>query len=262
MPWTVTIDGKTFTSENLKGNAYADEVSGFPGMLSAFASEAESIRGEASFFKGAGNLSTTPVTPHGGEIAFTTGEEPAFEAGAKVRVTSASVPTHWMIGTVVALDGHVINIDVQMWEGAEQKADWVLTYPVSVSYMPIASGTMTGPIDMDTHGLFVDLIGMKVADLGAISGAVTIGMDQPMELRGTLVGDATLSFPPPAPDHTMTWVLKITQGEPGGFVATFAVTAWLGDEVDWAAQTTDTETMVAVRLDEDGNSYAWAVGGF
>ncbi len=259
MPWTVTIDGKTFTSANLEGNAYADEVSGFPGMLSAFAAEASALRGEASFFKGAGNLSTTTITPRSGEVSFTVAEEPAFAVGVKVRATSAAAPTNWMVGTVASIAGQVITVDVELWEGASARSDWVITYPISLSYMPVSSGTMTGPIDMGSHGLFIDTVNMKVGSLGSIFGTVSVSADLPMELRATLIGDAVLDFPSPETDHTSTWILKLTQGSPGGFEPVFADTTWLGAVVDWTAQTSGTETIVAVRLDEAGGGSAWAV---
>ena len=37
MSWSVTIGNNTFTNANLDGNAYAEEETGFPAIVRAFA---------------------------------------------------------------------------------------------------------------------------------------------------------------------------------------------------------------------------------
>ena len=123
MSWTVTIGGQTFTNANVDGTAYADEVTGFPAIIAAMATE-------AAFLKGVGNTSTTSLTPGSGTKTLTLNQTPGFSVGMLAAAQSVSDPSHYMVGSVAAINGSDIDITVTIASGGTAKSDWVVTYPV------------------------------------------------------------------------------------------------------------------------------------
>jgi hypothetical protein len=123
MVWSVVIGGQTFSNANVDGTAYADEVTGFPAIIAAMANE-------AAFLKGVGNTSTTSMTPGTGTKTLTLDQTPGFSVGMLAAAQSVSNPTHYIVGSVAAINGADIDIAVTIASGGTAKSDWVLTYPV------------------------------------------------------------------------------------------------------------------------------------
>ncbi|MEO9960802.1 MAG: hypothetical protein ABJF07_10935, partial [Nisaea sp.] len=146
MTWSVTIGDRTFTDANLDGNAYAEEETGFPAIVRAVAEETAAL-------KGAAGLSASALTPETGSAAFTllATPPPGWKAGQVLRVTSAGDATHFMVGTITALNGMAVTMEVSFAAGATERSDWVLTYPLFTGFLERAGGTITGPLKIDGH---------------------------------------------------------------------------------------------------------------
>ena len=135
MTWSVTIGDRTFTDANLDGNAYAEEESGFPAIVRV------------------ARLSASALTPATGPVAFTllSVPPPGWKAGQVLRVTSAGDATHFMAGTISTLNGTALTMEVSFAEGATERSDWVLTYPLFTAFLERAGGTITGALKIDGH---------------------------------------------------------------------------------------------------------------
>ena len=146
MTWSVTIGDRTFTDANLDGNAYAEEESGFPAIIRAVAEETAALKGVAG-------LSSSALTPAAGPAAFTllAAPPPAWKAGQVLRASSAGDPTHFMVGTISSLNGTALTLEVNFADGATERADWVLTYPLFSAFLERAGGTVTGPLKIDGY---------------------------------------------------------------------------------------------------------------
>lgn len=146
MTWSVTIGDRTFTDANLDGNAYAEEETGFPAIVRAVAEETAVLKGMAG-------LSASPLTPATGPVAFTllAAPPPGWKAGQVLRVTSAGEATHLMAGTITTLDGTALTMEISFAEGATQRSDWVLSYPLFTAFLERAGGTITGALKIDGH---------------------------------------------------------------------------------------------------------------
>ena len=146
MTWSVTIGDRTFTDANLDGNAYAEEESGFPAIVRAVAEETAALKGVA-------RLSASALTPATGPVAFTllSVPPPGWKAGQVLRVTSAGDATHFMAGTISTLNGTALTMEVSFAEGATERSDWVLTYPLFTAFLERAGGTITGALKIDGH---------------------------------------------------------------------------------------------------------------
>ncbi|WP_323796827.1 hypothetical protein [Nisaea sp.] len=146
MTWSVTIGDRTFTDANLDGNAYAEEETGFPAIVRAVAEETAALKGSAG-------LSASPLTPATGPVAFTllSTPPPGWKAGQVLRITSAGDATHFMVGTVSTLVGTALTIEASFAQGATERDDWVLTYPLFTAFLERAGGTITGALKIDGH---------------------------------------------------------------------------------------------------------------
>ena len=146
MTWSVTIGDRTFTDANLDGNAYAEEETGFPAIVRAVAEETAAL-------KGAAGLSASPLTPATGPVAFTllSTPPPGWTAGQVLRITSAGDATHFMVGTISTLVGTALTIEASFAQGATERDDWVLTYPLFTAFLERAGGTITGALKIDGH---------------------------------------------------------------------------------------------------------------
>lgn len=146
MTWSVTIGDRTFTDANLDGNAYAEEETGFPAIVRAVAEETAAL-------KGAAGLSASPLTPATGPVAFTllSTPPPGWKAGQVLRITSAGDATHFMVGTISTLVGTALTIEASFAQGATERDDWVLTYPLFTAFLERAGGTITGALKIDGH---------------------------------------------------------------------------------------------------------------
>jgi len=146
MTWSVTIGDRTFTDANLDGNAYAEEETGFPAIVRAVAEE-------TAVLKGAAGLSASALTPATGPVAFTllATPPPGWKAGQVLRVTSAGDATHFMAGTITTIDGTALTMEVSFAEGATERDDWVLSYPLFTAFLERAGGTITGALKIDGH---------------------------------------------------------------------------------------------------------------
>lgn len=58
-------------------------------------------------------------------------QTPALSVGLLVCAKSASDATHYIIGSIAAINGNDIDIAVTIAGGGTAKADWVVTYPIS-----------------------------------------------------------------------------------------------------------------------------------
>ena len=148
MSWTVTIGGRAFTNANVDGHAYADEASGFPAMLAAFAREAERLGGAVA-------TSGTALTPARGAATATLDRAAPFRVGAVARLQSVSDPTHYMLGAVTGIAGDALTLDVAIASGASPKSDWIVVHPA-----PAGLVDANGDISLPT------------GDIAARSGAV------------------------------------------------------------------------------------------
>lgn len=146
MSWSATIGERTFTDANLDGNAYAEEQSGFPAIVRAIAEETAALKGAAA-------LSASLRVPSTGSVSVTllAPPPPAWKPGQVLRASSAGAASHFMVGTITALDGTDLTLEVNFAEGATARADWVLTYPLFTAFLERAGGTVGGPLVIDGH---------------------------------------------------------------------------------------------------------------
>lgn len=233
MSWTVTLAGETFTDANVAGTAYADEATGFPAILAAFARE-------AAFLKGLAATSSTLVTPAVGPVVLATHQSASasgLSAGMLVRVTSVADPGRLMVGTVTSFAGTTLALAVTFAAGAAA-GDWLITRPIAGPALALdPSPTLAADLDAagrSIHGIAdAELAGSlavagrasfgaagesRVGYLGEISGDVPIRSGDPMTLVCTIVGNTTFlvagAF---TPGHEHAHKIRATVGGAGGW---------------------------------------------
>ncbi|WP_028793476.1 hypothetical protein [Thalassobaculum salexigens] len=128
MAWSVTIAGRTYTQENVEGNAYADEDNGLPAILRSMAESSALISGiyatsSTGHFVETGN--TTLTTHQDASSIF-------LPVGTMVRVASASDLTVYLIGVVTSFVGHSLQLDVTIASQGGYANDWVVGHPSTV----------------------------------------------------------------------------------------------------------------------------------
>ena len=233
MSWTVTIGGQTFTNANVDGTAYADEVTGFPAIISAMANE-------AAFLKGVGNTSTTSMTPGTGTKTLTLDQTPGFSVGMLAAAQSVSDPSHYMVGSVAAINGADIDIAVTIASGGSSKSDWVITYPVPGTItdangdLAISTGSIwTTASDQDFaaggNRSFMDLAGGN-ARLGSVTGGgggVGVQIISSGAAAITIDSGSTITFN--GPTQLTAGILGQTH-DWGTLSSGTATTSWLDDE--------------------------------
>lgn len=206
MSWSVTIAGETFTDANLAGTAYADEATGFPAILAAFARE-------AAFLKGLAATSATPLTPATGPVLLTTHQPAAavgLSPGMLVRVASVADPGRLMVGTVTAYEGTALALAVTFATGGAA-SDWLVTRPIGGpalaldpaptlaadldaagrSILGLTDATLTGRLAVAGRARFAAAGESKIGYLGAVSGEILLRAADPTTLVCTIVGNTT-----------------------------------------------------------------------
>lgn len=128
MAWSVTIAGRTYTQDNVEGNAYADEDNGLPAILRSVAESSALISGiyatsSTGHFVETGN--TTLITHQNASSIF-------LPAGTMVRVASASDLSVYLIGQVASFVGHNLQLEVTIASQGGYAADWVIGHPFTV----------------------------------------------------------------------------------------------------------------------------------
>ena len=268
MAWSVTLAGETFTDANVAGTAYADEATGFPAMLAAFARE-------AAFLKGLAATSATALAPATGTVVLATHQDAAAVAlspGMLVRVASASDPGRVMIGTVAAFAGTTLTLEVLFAAGGIA-ADWVITRPTGGSSLALDPAP-TLAVDLDAAGHSVagvlnlvvtalaTLASIRVGggdqwreqDLGTATATVLGLTDNAPLLRVTLGADIHLDHAEPDAGYAYWKHWTIVQDATGGRTPSFRMLAgpdgtWpLEDEPGWAGQAPGTETTVVAKV--------------
>ena len=236
MAWSVTLAGETFTDANVAGTAYADEATGFPAILAAFARE-------AAFLQGLAATSSTPATPAVGALVLATHQDAAavgLSPGMLVRVVSAGDPGRLMIATVTGFAGTALGLQVQFASGAAA-ADWVITRPnggISLALDPApalaadldaagrsilgaAGASLSGDLAVAGRASLGGAGESRVGYLGAVSGDVLIGPADPTSLVCTLVGDTTfLVAGADTPGYEHAHRIRATVGGAGGWNVT------------------------------------------
>ncbi|MEQ9329977.1 hypothetical protein [Thalassobaculum sp.] len=236
MAWSVTLAGETFTDANVAGTAYADEATGFPAILAAFARE-------AAFLQGLAATSSTPATPAVGALVLTTHQDAAevgLSPGMLVRIVSAGDPARLMIATVTGFSGTTLGLQVQFASGPAA-ADWVITRPhggVSVALDPApalaadldaagrsilgaADATLSGDLAVAGRASLGGAGESRVGYLGEVSGVLLIGPSDPTSLVCTLVGDTTfLVAGADTPGYEHAHRIRATVGGAGGWNVT------------------------------------------
>ncbi|EDP66836.1 hypothetical protein BAL199_17283 [alpha proteobacterium BAL199] len=268
MSWSVTLAGETFTDANVAGTAYADEATGFPAILAAFARE-------AAFLKGLAATSATPLTPSTGAVAFTTHQDATtvgLSPGMLVRVVSASDPTRLMIGTVTAFTGTALELDVTFANGTTA-ADWVITRPTGGSSLALdpapalaadlnaAGYSLDGVLNLIVSAL-ASLTNLRVSggdewrelDLGTVTAAVSGSPANTSLQRLTLGADIDVEHAPPTSGYVYWKQWTVLQDATGGRTPTFrllggAAGLWPNDdEPEWTDQDPEVETTVVAKV--------------
>ncbi len=233
MGWSVTLGGETFTDANVAGTAYADEATGFPAMLAAFARE-------AAFLNGLAATSPTPATPAVGPLVLSTHQDAGsvgLSPGMLVRVASATDPTRLMVATVTAFAGTSLALQVTFAAGGAA-ADWVITRPaggasLALDPAPALSGdlaaagrsihgvanlTLSGDLAVAGSVGFGAAGQSRVGYLGDVSGEVLIRPSDPTALVCRLVGDTTfLVAGADTPGFEHAHRIRATVGGAGGW---------------------------------------------
>jgi|GEM_PF-743229 len=236
MAWSVTLAGETFTDANVAGTAYADEATGFPAMLAAFARE-------AAFLQGLAATSSTLVTPAVGAVVLTTHQDAAvvgLSPGMMVRVASVGDPDRLMIATVTAFAGTTLGLQVTFASGAAA-ADWLITRPgggVSLALDPapalsadldVAGHSILGTADLALSGDlavagtagFAGAGQSRVGYLGDVSGEVLVRPSDPTALVCTIAGNTTfLVAGADTPGYEHAHRIRATVGGAGGWNVT------------------------------------------
>lgn len=128
MAWSVTIAGRTYTQENVEGNAYADEDNGLPAILRSMAESSALISGiyatsSTGHFVETGN--TTLTTHQDASSIF-------LPVGTMVRVASAGDPTVYVIATVTSFFGTSLQMNTTIASTGGYAADWIIGHPYMV----------------------------------------------------------------------------------------------------------------------------------
>jgi hypothetical protein len=125
-------------------------------------------------------------------------QTPGFSTGLLVCAKSASDPSHYIIGSLAAINGDDIDITVSIAAGGTALADWVVTYPISGSLgdangdllLPNGSSS-AGDADADLNAggnrAFMD-VASGVARIGNTSGG---GSNLPLALVSGIGGVAS-----------------------------------------------------------------------
>lgn len=236
MSWSVTLAGETFTDASVAGTAYADEATGFPAILAAFARE-------AAFLKGLAATSATAVTPAVGPVVLATHQDAAatgLSPGMLVRAASAADPGRLMIGTVTAFAGTALTLEVLFAAGGGA-ADWVITRPTGGTSLALdpapalaadldaagrsirgaADASLSGRLAVAGAASFGAAGQSRVGYLGAVSGEVLIRPSDPTSLVCSIVGDTTfLVAGADTPGHEHAHKIRATIGGAGGWSVT------------------------------------------
>ncbi len=127
MPFSVVVNGVTYTENNFEGQSYADEATGLPASLEdmvTHVSVAWTSTSTTSLTVGVAVLAFTLVSPFG-----------AFGVGMPVRLTRTSAPTTtYMDGIVTINDGlGAITVDFTAVTGSGTHTDWTLNVGASIS---------------------------------------------------------------------------------------------------------------------------------
>jgi len=262
MSWSVTLAGETFTDANVAGIAYADEETGFPAILAAFARE-------AAFLKGLAATSATMLTPAVGAAVLTTHQDAAtvgLSPGLLVQVVSAADPTRMMIASVSGFTGTTLSLEVLFASGAAA-ADWVITRPNGGTNLVLDPSPVLGA-DLDADGRSIRGAGdgsfsgdltvagpasfgaagqTKVGYLGEVSGEVLVRPADPTTLVCTLVGDTTfLVAGADTPGYEHAHKIRATIGGAGGWTVDVLPASWM----------TNGNDMSVTQIDS-----GWAAGG-
>lgn len=243
MSWSVTLAGETFTDANVAGIAYADEETGFPAILAAFARE-------AAFLKGLAATSATMLTPAVGSAVLTTHQDAAtvgLSPGMLVRVASAGDPSRVMVASVTGFTGTALSLDVLFASGAAA-ADWVVTRPGGGtnlvldpsptlgadldadgrSVLGAADGSFSGDLTVAGTASFGTAGQTKVGYLGEVSGDVPVRPTDPTTLVCTIVGDTTfLVAGAGTPGYEHAHKIRATIGGAGGWTVNVLPASWM-----------------------------------
>lgn len=233
MAWSVTLAGETFTDANVAGTAYADEATGFPAILAAFAREAAFLQGQAV-------TSATPATPAVGPVVLTThqaADGAGLSPGMLVRVLSAADPGRLMVATVTGFAGNSLALQVIFAAGGAA-ADWVVTRPnggISLALDPApalgadldaAGRSILGAADLSLSGglTVAGSTGFgaagesRVGYLGDVAGEVLVRPSDPTTLVCTVVGDTSfLIAGAGSPGYEHAHKIRATIGGAGGW---------------------------------------------
>lgn len=128
MAWSVTIAGRTYTQDNVEGNAYADEDNGLPAIL-------RSIAESSALISGIYATSSTGHFVETGNTTLTTHQDSSsifLPAGTMVRVASASDLTVYLLGAVTSFTGHSLQLDVTIASQGGYANDWIVGHPFTV----------------------------------------------------------------------------------------------------------------------------------
>lgn len=255
MSWSVTIAGETFTDANVAGTAYADEASGLPAILAAFAREAAILKGLAA-------TSATVATPATGPIGLTTHQDAAevgLTPGMLVRVASVADPGRLMIATVVAYAGTALTLNVTFAAGGAA-SDWLITRPAgspSLSLDPapalaadldaagrslvgVADASLTGRLSVAGPASLGAAGESRVGYLGEVSGEVLLRAADPTSLVCTIVGNTTfLVAGAGTPGHEHAHKIRATIGGAGGWSVTALPASIMTRSVDLSNSTLD-----------------------
>lgn len=248
MSWTVTIAGETFTDANVAGTAYADEVTGFPAILAAFAREATFLRGFAA-------TSGTLATPSAGPVVLTTHQDAAglgLSPGMLVRVASVSDPGRLMIGTVVGFAGTALTLNIAFAAGGAA-SDWLITRPAGGpslaldpapalaadldaagrSLLGVADASLAGTLSVAGPASFGAAGETKVGYLGEVADEVLVRASDPTTLVCTIVGDTTFLVAGAAtPGHEHAHKIRATIGGAGGWSVTVLPASFMTRSAD------------------------------
>ena len=128
MAWSVTIAGRTYTQDNVEGNAYADEDNGLPAIL-------RSVAESSALISGIYATSSTGHFAETGNTILTTHQNAAsifLPPGTMVRAASASDLTVYLLGTVIAFEGNSLQLDVTIASEGGYANDWIIGHPFTV----------------------------------------------------------------------------------------------------------------------------------
>jgi uncharacterized protein YycO len=128
MAWSVTIAGRTYTQDNVEGNAYADEDNGLPAIL-------RSVAESSALISGIYATSSTRHFAETGNTILTTHQNASsifLPPGTMVRAASAGDPTVYLIGTVTSFLETSLQLNVAIASTGGYAADWVIGHPYMV----------------------------------------------------------------------------------------------------------------------------------